>query len=1024
MATYIQGVTDVTTDPINFSPNVGLMSAFLEKKGQQYEQGHAAIQSAYDKIANLPLTNGTSIAVRDQYIKQAQEKLKGMAGQDFSDLSVVDEADKVFSPFWEDKRLLLDYSKTKNYQTELGKYNNLANSTKMEDREQANGIVYKYLQNGMDQLKNASFDEASLSSVEDRKFVPWVNVQKYLNEQASKMPDNLSIKWSSANGPYLYNQTNGARSVINFQNWAAGQIGDNLYQQFYTQGVVEKEESLKNIKKFNPGISDQDALKFLATDVVTKTEKGYSGQLQSISDELASLKAKYDLLPTTLIPGSAEAAQAAEIEQRKIELEEQRTGVDKKYNDFKLKDKDELYNDVVKQPNEYYAQLAKNNTIKNWAVSRASDTDVEIKLNEPWVKMQDLKNKNRELDIAQQNANTAQFKAENDDTGTSSKSSKSKKFDVDTDGDGVMDANAEALRLAQNGRYVGPGYSDITKQGTAYEVFSQRLNNLDRQHLNTLIDVEGPISLLSTLPGVDPELVSKVRTVLQSNYDNLSTKGQYNNSDDLKTIKEFSAVMAKNGYGLKSLGPNGVLEGIVNYARTYLKDKKDKNLSYSDSEKKAITNIVFADKMRAEYISLSTERTRLINDIILNRKDTKGKRIYENLIVNRDGKEDLVNASDLGKSFPKEMTFRNDDGSTTTLTANEVGELYLTGKGHLNGEILTVKDGPKGRLTSVDGKPLISKDGAVNVNLFNDYLSKVNNFHTKYFGKDYRFTAGALENKFSEPYKKAMEEIVPNLPYFNTQTGKYGTKRMYDFNSKTQGETAVQITNEALNVGSTRNMYDSNDKPVSNEILEAVQALGRMGDDMEDYLNPVTVYDQGVNGNVTVEFSFKPTKDKPAGDVKLAGDITLADLIANGPVRLEIPKESFNAKNFPQLSKMTMNTGTYVFNSLLRGESYKADAGVKSLGFDFSIIPEYTKGTSRRATFNMTYPVWDPQAGKYTDKNESKVIDFDNITPDQFMDQIYATILMQNDVNLQNQKLYNTNNQPQAVQRQSWDNIK
>jgi len=1007
MATYIQGVTDVTTDPINFSPNVGLMSAFLEKKGQQYEQGHAAIQSAYDKIANLPLTNGTSVAVRDQYIKQAQEKLKGMAGQDFSDLSVVDEADKVFSPFWEDKRLLLDYSKTKNYQTELAKYNNLANSTKMEDREQANGIVYKYLQNGMDQLKNASFDEASLSSVEDRKFVPWVNVQKYLNEQASKMPDNLSIKWSSENGPYLYNQTNGARSVINFQNWAAGQIGDNLYQQFYTQGVVEKEESLKNIKKFNPGISDQDALKFLATDVVTKTEKGYSGQLQSISDELASLKAKYDLLPATLIPGSAEAAQAAEIEQRKLELEKQRTGVDKQYSDFKLKDKDELYNDVVRQPNEYYAQLAKNNTIKNWAVSRASDTDVEIKINEPWVKMQELKNKNRELDIAQQNANTAQYKAENDDNGTSSKSSKSKKFDVDTDGDGVPDANAEALRLAQNGRYVGPGYSDITKQGNVYEVFNERLNNLDKQHLNTLIDVEGPISLLSTLPGVDPELVSKVRTVLQSNYDNLSTKGQYNNSDDLKTIKEFSAVMAKNGYGLKSLGHNGVLEGIVNYAKTYLKDKKDKNLSYSDSEKKAITNIVFADKMRAEYISLSTERNRLINDAILNRKDTKGNKVYANLIVNRDGKQDLVTAEDIAKNLPTIEVYDNDAKKNVTISKKELADLFVAGK-----------------LEQSSGGDLVINDKVYQIQKTNNaagfydatraYNSIVSDVTKKY----------GTSKDFYNTYKKALGEIVPDLPYFNTQTGKYGTKRMYDFNSKTQGETAVQITNEALNVGSTRNMYDSNDKPVSNEILEAVQALGRMGDDMEDYLNPVTVYDQGVNGNVTVEFSFKPTKDKPAGDVKLAGDITLADLIANGPVRLEIPKESFNAKNFPQLSKMTMNTGTYVFNSLLRGESYKADAGVKSLGFDFSIIPEYTKGTSRRATFNMTYPVWDPQAGKYTDKNESKVIDFDNITPDQFMDQIYATILMQNDVNLQNQKLYNTNNQPQAVQRQSWDNIK
>jgi hypothetical protein len=351
--------------------------------------------------------------------------------------------------------------------------------------------------------------------------------------------------------------------------------------------------------------------------------------------------------------------------------------------------------------------------------------------------------------------------------------------------------------------------------------------------------------------------------------------------------------------------------------------------------------------------------------------------------------------------------YDNDAKKNVTISKKELADLFVAGK---------LEQSSSGDLVINDKVYQIQKTN--NAAGFYDatraYNSIVSDVTKKY----------GTSKDFYNTYKKALGEIVPDLPYFNTQTGKYGTKRMYDFNSKTQGETAVQITNEALNVGSTRNMYDSNDKPVSNEILEAVQALGRMGDDMEDYLNPVTVYDQGVNGNVTVEFSFKPTKDKPAADVKLAGDVTLADLIANGPVRLEIPKESFNAKNFPQLSKMTMNTGTYVFNSLLRGESYKADAGVKSLGFDFSIIPEYTKGTSRRATFNMTYPVWDPQAGKYTDKNESKVIDFDNITPDQFMDQIYSTILMQNDVNLQNQKLYNTNNQPQAVQRQSWDNIK
>src|SRR5690606_18270440 len=135
MSTYIPNVQDYVPEVPLFSPNFGLYQQVLQYKAGQYEKGKQIIQSAYDAIANTPLSTKGAAEVRDRYLTDVQQKLKELSKADLSLQQNVDSAERIFAPFWEDKYLLKDMALTKKVQSELSKYEMAINSTDKNVRE-------------------------------------------------------------------------------------------------------------------------------------------------------------------------------------------------------------------------------------------------------------------------------------------------------------------------------------------------------------------------------------------------------------------------------------------------------------------------------------------------------------------------------------------------------------------------------------------------------------------------------------------------------------------------------------------------------------------------------------------------------------------------------------------------------------------------------------------------------------------------------------------------------------------------
>ena len=113
MATYLQGVTDTGLEPIGVSPNFPYMMNALQKATAAYDANFNKIATGYSNILNADITNTERGKLREEYLNKAKEQIKNLAGADLSIQANVDQADKVYAPFWEDKGMLTDISWTK-----------------------------------------------------------------------------------------------------------------------------------------------------------------------------------------------------------------------------------------------------------------------------------------------------------------------------------------------------------------------------------------------------------------------------------------------------------------------------------------------------------------------------------------------------------------------------------------------------------------------------------------------------------------------------------------------------------------------------------------------------------------------------------------------------------------------------------------------------------------------------------------------------------------------------------------------
>jgi hypothetical protein len=918
MAQYAPYIQELIPETPLYKPDFNFFDKMLQRKELMFEQGLQKAQTAYSSVLNAPLHNKANIPLRDQYMKNADEELKKLSSADLSLPQNVQAAENIYAPFWKDPYIIKDAEISKWYQNQAQVASSWRDSTDPKIRDQYNPILMQYLNNGLQKLENAERTPESFSKIEKRQAVPFTNIQSYLEDAAGKDPDKLKIVWTnqSPDGAYLIKQENGERSKRNFAIWANSMVGSNFNGQFNVIGTVEVEESVKNIKKRFPNITDQEAIEMLSDDVVGELDKGFKKRKDNIGSEKARINGIFSSLSSLPMLTQEQQAYALKLKDELIKLDGDDKQVDFDYNKFDKATRDQKKNEVISNPIGYFSQLAKQRTVDNWATGRSVIESVKPEKNDAWFSAAQLREQSRQTTLKEKEfewkQKTDQWEMSNGTLGGAGKG-KGKTSKTDSQGN-VIETVATEGDVPAGGVYIGRGTTDITGDAvTALDIYHERMNSLFMSAHNEIFDIKGPLKFLKKEGVTDQEIIQ-----LSSAFKKDIQNPEYSyNAEEGKAANKITKLLLANqavkNAGIKDVtGPTSLRNAIIAYADGYISQMSDtekEGLADLDQEgfSTLFSNYATSVKKLETYTRNEEKRQKLIKDNILSDKKKYGK-----IIVNRDGKEDIITTDDLVKDVPPFIA----PNGKKELTKREVAQAYMSGKVKADVKISDV-------------------DGITRIPIYNiEHNGKV---YTAVTYKDmdaFKYLESKYGNSesFSKLLRQADESVVPNLPYYQSQTGKMGSEFSYQFDKKLslQDDKAYRMFQAGLSTANAE-FYDGDGKELSAENIQKIQ--GFLKDKKENTVNHVSGFThktQGIKGLPTIKFSLtsKPT-DK---DGVSLGDLT------NTTVQLAI----LPTNTSPDLLNLPSSTGMYIYDEILQGKPYKTDALLKAAGCDFEILPTNT----------------------------------------------------------------------------------
>lgn len=206
MATYIPQITDYIPQLQPFQPDYNFLGNMLQTKQSQYDKGYHEVNRAYTTLLNSPMSRESNIKRRDEFFKVINSDIKRISGLDLSRQENVDAANKVFKGFYEDKYMVNDMVKTKQYFEQLQRGQNFKNCL---DPEKCGG---QYWEEGIKELhyKNDEFkkmtDEESLN-YNPGTFTPYYNWQKDALKTAKDA--GLDVKYDDITNQWIVRHRNG-----------------------------------------------------------------------------------------------------------------------------------------------------------------------------------------------------------------------------------------------------------------------------------------------------------------------------------------------------------------------------------------------------------------------------------------------------------------------------------------------------------------------------------------------------------------------------------------------------------------------------------------------------------------------------------------------------------------------------------------------------------------------------------------------------------------------------------------------
>lgn len=206
MATYLQGAVDYIPQIQPFAPNLNLYANVLQTKQSKYDSNWKALNNVYSQYFYADLSREDNQKRRDELMTAIDFNLKKVSGLDLSLEQNVRQAKQLFTPFYEDKYLMKDMVRTKNYMQERQRGLSLKNSKDDKSREQYWEAGIKFLDYQMQEFKDASLEESL--NFGGLSYTPFVNIQKKAMDLAKQF-GNVESPSFSPDGRYMIVNRNG-----------------------------------------------------------------------------------------------------------------------------------------------------------------------------------------------------------------------------------------------------------------------------------------------------------------------------------------------------------------------------------------------------------------------------------------------------------------------------------------------------------------------------------------------------------------------------------------------------------------------------------------------------------------------------------------------------------------------------------------------------------------------------------------------------------------------------------------------
>ena len=205
MATYIPGAEDFVPQLDTFTPNYKFLQDVLEVRQDRYTSNYNLLNDLWGDVVYADLGREDNREVRDQYSNKLSEKMKQVSGMDLSLQQNIEAARGLFKPFYENKNIVGDLARTKQYKKEQQRMNTYKTNPQEFERKKFWQDGEKYM-NYMYQ----DFIEADPSKALGKPFPTYIENPNIIDRSIDLLKEKgLSIERTTIEGDYFLTQTGG-----------------------------------------------------------------------------------------------------------------------------------------------------------------------------------------------------------------------------------------------------------------------------------------------------------------------------------------------------------------------------------------------------------------------------------------------------------------------------------------------------------------------------------------------------------------------------------------------------------------------------------------------------------------------------------------------------------------------------------------------------------------------------------------------------------------------------------------------